>query len=64
MIIGVVMSIFTTLGDLGISMFKRSFDVKDSGTILPGHGGILDRIDSWLWGALIGYYLISLFFLR
>jgi phosphatidate cytidylyltransferase len=58
------LSVFPTIGDLGISMIKRYFAVKDSGKILPGHGGMLDRIDSWLWAAAIGYYLISLYFLN
>ena len=62
-VIGLVMGVFPTLGDLAESMFKRQVGVKDSGTILPGHGGIFDRIDSWLWGAAIGYYLIIWFFL-
>ena len=63
MIIGGFMGVLPVLGDLTISMFKRSFGAKNTGKILLGHGGLLDRIDSWIWAMPIGYYFITVIIL-
>lgn len=60
-IISVIISIAGTYGDLTESMLKRSIGVKDSGTIMPGHGGFLDRFDSAIISFPLVYLFISLF---
>jgi len=62
-VLGLVIGGLAPLGDLGESMFKRQSGLKDSSNIFPGHGGFLDRIDSWIWGAAIGFYMIQYFIL-
>lgn len=62
-LLGLVIGVLAPLGDLGESMLKRQGGLKDSSNFFPGHGGFLDRIDSWIWGAVIGYFMIQYFFL-
>jgi len=53
----VIINVFATIGDLIESKLKRSYNIKDSGTLMPGHGGILDRFD----GVLIAAPIIFLY---
>ena len=57
--LGLVIGTFAPLGDLGESMLKRQGGLKDSSNVFPGHGGFFDRIDSWIWGAALGYFIIQ-----
>ena len=59
--IAFVLSLATQCGDLFESWIKRRFDVKDSGSLIPGHGGVLDRVDGLLFAAPI-LALIALLF--
>ena len=56
-----LISLFNQLGDLFVSYLKRKAKIKDTGKILPGHGGILDRVDGIIFAMPISYFLLKLF---
>jgi phosphatidate cytidylyltransferase len=63
LLLGLVIAVMAPLGDLTESMFKRNLDIKDFGTIVQGHGGVLDRFDGYLFALPAAYYytLVTLF---
>ena len=59
-IIAAMLSICSQLGDLSASSIKRTVGIKDFGNLIPGHGGMLDRIDSIIFIAPFAYFLLTL----
>ena len=62
LIVAVLLGLFGQLGDLAESMLKRAAEIKDSSQLIPGHGGVLDRMDSLLFAfPVLYFYLLQLY---
>jgi phosphatidate cytidylyltransferase len=59
---GVALAVAAPLGDLAESLMKRDLGIKDMGTLLPGHGGLLDRFDGMLFVLPTAYYMVRVLF--
>ncbi|MBT5457372.1 MAG: phosphatidate cytidylyltransferase, partial [Rhodospirillaceae bacterium] len=57
--LGIAAAIFAQLGDLGVSVVKRRFGAKDSGRLIPGHGGLLDRVDGVIGAVPVAVVLVA-----
>jgi phosphatidate cytidylyltransferase len=60
-VLGLILGPMAFFGDTLMSLIKRTVVVKDTGSLIPGHGGVLDRLDSMLWAMAIGYYFFMFF---
>ena len=58
---GLAIAVTATIGDFGESLIKRDIGIKDMGTLLPGHGGLMDRLDSILPSAPVAWLLLTAF---
>ncbi len=59
-VVGILLSLFSQVGDFSASAIKRTVDIKDFGNIFPGHGGMLDRMDSIIFVAPFAYFLLTI----